>query len=168
MKKIAVIGTHSVGKSTLCYRLAYEAKRIGESVHIVQERIRFSPCPINEKMTQGTCIWACTNQISKEIEASQRGFDRIICDRSPIDTFAYARYNNLPIALDLEAYALQWLHSYHTIYFVRPALNHSPSEDGIRDTNPTFIREIDRILCEMLNTQSKPFITLTSEDIFGD
>lgn len=165
MKKIAVIGTHSVGKSTFCYKLALEAKRLGESVHIVQERVRFSPCPINEKMTQDTCYWACTNQISKEIEATQRGFSIIICDRSPLDTFAYARYNNIRFSSHLEAFATAWLRTYDTIYFIRPSLNHIPSEDGIRSTNTHFINSIDIMIKELLDISDYPYITVFSNEI---
>lgn len=168
MKKIAVIGTHSVGKSTLCYKLALEAKQLGESVHIVQERVRFSPCPINEQMTLDTCYWACANQISKEIEAAQRGFSIIICDRSPIDTFAYAKYNNIRYSLHLESFATSWLRTYHAIYFVRPSLNHLPCEDGIRNTDTKFINSIDSVLKELLDISDYPYITVFSDEILRD
>lgn len=166
MKKIAVTGTHSVGKSTLCYSLALEYKKLGESVHIIQERVRFSPLPINTKMTLDTCIWACTNQISKELEAAQRGFSVIISDRTPLDTFAYAKFNNLAPIPELENFAIRWLNTYNEIYFVRPSLNHRPATDGIRDTDLHFIRSVDEILADLLGNHPNIKQILTAEDIF--
>lgn len=166
MKKIAVMGTHSVGKSTLCYQLALEAKKLGESVHIVQERVRFSPCPINTHMTLDTCYWAAANQISKEIEAQQKGFSRIICDRSPLDTFAYARYNNIHYSSYLEDFARTWLRTYSCIYLVHPSPDHIPSEDGIRSTDEKFIKCIDAIITQMMDETDIPYIPLSSKEIF--
>lgn len=147
MKKFACIGTHSVGKSTLCYQLAEKHKRQGKSVHIIQERVRFSPFPINQSMKIETAIWACTNQMSKELEASTRGFDVIISDRSPFDPFVYSEHFNImtPEAEILRKYAIEWMNSYDGVYFVRPDLDHVPLEDGVRSTDKEFIQHIDEI-----------------------
>jgi nicotinamide riboside kinase len=145
MKKIACIGTHSVGKSTLCYQLAERGKRAGENVHVIQERVRFSPFPINADMVYETAIWACCNQISKELEAQQKGFSLIICDRSCYDPFIYARHNNLrhPIESSIEKLAMDWLQSYDEVYFVRPRKEHVALSDGVRSTDKDFIFDID-------------------------
>jgi len=47
--KIAFIGTHGVGKTTLCYDLAAVLKRRGLDTDIVKEVARLSPLPINRK-----------------------------------------------------------------------------------------------------------------------
>ena len=47
--KIAFIGTHGVGKTTLCYELAGVLKRQNVHVDIVKEVARLSPLPINQK-----------------------------------------------------------------------------------------------------------------------
>lgn len=166
MKKIACVGTHSVGKSTLCYKIAHEYKIIGESVHIVQERVRFSPFPINTQMTKETAIWACCNQISKELEASVRGFSIIISDRSPLDTFAYARWNNIDPLEELEVYAMEWMKTYDEIFFVRPDLDHTPFNDGIRSTDMDFILGVDRHLQDLLAIDNLPIKQITTRQIF--
>ena len=165
MKKIACIGTHSVGKSTLCYKLALEYKLLGESVHIIQERVRFSPFPINQNMTAETAIWAATTQIAKELEAAQRGFSILISDRSPLDTFAYAEYFNLDIPLDLKDFALEWLKTYDEIFFVRPDVGHSPYNDGIRSTDMGFILAVDARLENLLDP-ALPVKNVTTKEIF--
>jgi nicotinamide riboside kinase len=167
MKKIACIGTHSVGKSTLCYKLALEYKMLGESVHIIQERVRFSPFPINNDMTIETAIWASTTQIAKELEAAQRGFSIIISDRSPLDTFAYARYFQLDLPEELESYALTWLKSYDEIFFVRPDTGHTPFNDGIRSTDMEFILAVDLQLENLLySIEDLPINSVTTKEIF--
>lgn len=166
MKKIACVGTHSVGKSTLCYQLAEEAKRDGKSVHIIQERVRFSPFPINDEMNAETAIWACTNQISKELEASTRGFDLIISDRSPLDTFFYARYFDLIIPYPLENFAKRWTNKYDKIYFVRPDSDHVPSSDGVRSTDYKFMHCVDLFFDEYFCQYPGEIQTITTKEIF--
>lgn len=167
-KKIACIGTHSVGKSTLCYQLAENGKRAGESVHVIQERVRFSPFPINQDMVYETAIWACTNQISKELEAQQKGFSLIICDRSAFDSFFYANYNNLshPLSLEFEEMSFKWLQTYDEIYFVRPRKDHVALEDGIRCTDSLFVIGIDQLFSKILEKNKIPVKTIYTDEIF--
>ena len=168
-KKIACIGTHSVGKSTFCYQLAEKHKKVGDSVHIIQERVRFSPFPINESMKHETCLWACTNQVSKELEAFTRGFHTIICDRSIFDPFIYAKYFNLTqdnLNL-LEKFAIEWFNTYSEIYFIRPDLNHLPQDDGTRSTDIAFINSVDKLFEETIETYKIKTTTIYTSDIFS-
>jgi hypothetical protein len=119
-------------------------------------------------MTVETAIWACCNQISKELEASVRGFSVIISDRSPVDTFAYALYFNLDMKLleDLGAYAIEWMKTYDEIYFVRPDTDHTPFNDGIRSTDMEFILGVDVHLENLVDFQNWPIKQLTTKEIF--
>ena len=165
-KKIACIGTHSVGKSTLCYQLAEKAKRAGENVHVIQERVRFSPFPINEKMVYETAIWACTNQISKELEAHQKGFSLIICDRSALDPFFYADYFELIPNKTIQRMATQWLQTYDELYFVRPRQDHLPTADGVRSTDLEFVKSIDRLFAQFIFSSGTKVKTIYTDEIF--
>jgi len=49
--KIAFIGTHGVGKTTLCFDLASRLKRLDMGVDIVKEVARGCPLPINRETT---------------------------------------------------------------------------------------------------------------------
>ena len=49
--KIAFLGTHGVGKTTLCFDLASRLKRLDMSVDIVKEVARSCPLPINQDTT---------------------------------------------------------------------------------------------------------------------
>ena len=46
--KIAFIGTHGVGKTTLCYDLAAALKKRDLTVELVREVARECPLPINQ------------------------------------------------------------------------------------------------------------------------
>jgi thymidylate kinase len=124
MNKIAVIGSHGAGKSTLCYQLASYYKSIGKNVDLVQERIRFSPFPYNENMKEETALWAYHAQVARELESQAKGFDTIICDRTAFDCLIYARYWNIatPMLDATKKMGLEWMKSYNTIFFVYPDL----------------------------------------------
>jgi len=145
IQKVACIGTHGVGKSTFCYQLAKQFKSQGRNVHIVQERVRFSPFPINTGMSVETAIWASANQVSKELETSQRGFDVIICDRSSYDTFMYAAYFKLesPTLAATQKMAEAWLSTYDAFYWIRPDME--AHDDGVRSTDIDFINGVDKL-----------------------
>jgi len=49
MIKLAFIGTHGVGKTTLCYDLGALLKKRGLHVDLVKEVARLSPLPINRR-----------------------------------------------------------------------------------------------------------------------
>ena len=49
--KIAFIGTHGVGKTTLCFELAALLKKRDRVVEMVREVARFCPLPINRDTT---------------------------------------------------------------------------------------------------------------------
>ena len=50
--KIAFIGSHGVGKTTLCYDLAARLKRQDRAVDLVKEVARRCPLPINRDTTE--------------------------------------------------------------------------------------------------------------------
>lgn len=49
--KLAFIGSHGVGKTTLCYELAARLKRQDRNVELVMEVARRCPLPINRETT---------------------------------------------------------------------------------------------------------------------
>jgi nicotinamide riboside kinase len=167
--KVACIGTHGVGKSTFCYQLAKLFKSQSKNVHIVQERVRFSPFPINTGMSVETAIWASANQVSKELEASQRGFDVIICDRCTYDTFMYAQYFNLnaPTLTATRKMAEAWLETYDSFYWIRPDME--PHDDGVRSTDLTFINGVDTLFeREVYPLVSAKTQILYTSDVFSE
>jgi hypothetical protein len=67
--KVAFIGTHGVGKTTLCFDLAARLKRLDMNVDIVREVARHCPLPINRDTTLEAQAWILHTQIAQEIAA---------------------------------------------------------------------------------------------------
>ena len=146
--KIAFIGTHGVGKTTLCYDLAGVLKKHFASVDIVKEVVRSCPLPINLETTLAAQSWILHTQIAMEI-ASAAAHQVVICDRSVLDNYAYLR---AAASADpaLDALVDYWMGTYD--YLFKVPLGFALRGDGIRDLDRAFQRGIDegvdRLLAE--------------------
>ena len=69
--KVAFVGTHGVGKTTLCFDLAAQLKRLDLGVDLVKEVARRCPLPINEATTPDAQAWILHTQIAEELEVAQ-------------------------------------------------------------------------------------------------
>lgn len=146
--KVAFIGTHGVGKTTLCFDLAALLKRQDIHVDIVKEVARLSPLPINQKTTLEAQLWILTTQVAEEIRSAAH-HRVVVCDRSVLDNYAYMVFacgRQKPI----ERFVDFWLKSYDLLFKVPLALGPA-SEDGVRDTDEFFVREIDQLVKQMLD-----------------
>ena len=88
MVKLAFIGTHGVGKTTLCFDLGAVLKKRGLHVDLVKEVARLSPLPINRKTSLEAQMWILTTQIAEEIRSAAH-HEVVVCDRSVLDNYAY-------------------------------------------------------------------------------
>ena len=140
--KVAFVGTHGVGKTTLCFDLAAQLKRLDLGVDLVKEVARRCPLPINEGTTLDAQRWILHTQIAEEIEASA-DYEVVICDRSVLDNYAYlvARVGRRP---ELDPLVRDWVRGYHALFKV-PVLD-APTFDGKRAVSVGFQQEIDTII----------------------
>jgi nicotinamide riboside kinase len=144
--KIAFIGSHGVGKTTLCYDLASALKRQGASVDIVKEVARLSPLPINRQTSVDAQTWILMTQVAEEIRSASQN-DVVVCDRSVLDNYAYmvlACGRQKPI----ERFVDHWMRTYDLLFKVPFA--GAASADGVRDTDEFFIRSIDELVDTLL------------------
>src|ERR1700712_2452954 len=86
--KVAFIGSHGVGKTTLCYGLAARLKARDLAVEVVHEVARRCPLPINEETSVAAQEWILHTQIAEELVAQAR-YPVVICDRSLLDNYVY-------------------------------------------------------------------------------
>ena len=93
--KIALIGTHGVGKTTLCFELAALLKRRHYDVEVVREVARRCPLPINEETTAAAQEWILHTQIAWEIEECA-SHELVLCDRSALDNYCYMVHTVAP------------------------------------------------------------------------
>lgn len=144
--KIAFIGSHGVGKTTLCYGLAARLKIRDVAVEVVHEVARRCPLPINEETSVAAQSWILHTQIAEELVAQVR-YPAVICDRSILDNYVYlllARGRQEP----LEALVEAWTRGYDLLVHV--PIVEQPSPDGVRSANPAFQRAVEERLAREL------------------
>jgi predicted ATPase len=154
--KIAFIGTHGVGKTTLCYDLAALLKRQALNVDVVKEVARLSPLPINRKTSLESQTWILMTQVAEEIRSASQ-HDVVICDRSVLDNYAY-----LALACGrqraIERFVDYWMKTYDLLFKV-PLSGETPP-DGVRDTDEFFVRSIDELVDALLREKGLAYETL--------
>jgi thymidylate kinase len=138
--KIAFVGTHGVGKTTLCYELAAWMKKREARVDMVREVARRCPLPINRETTLDAQSWILHTQIAEEIALANEQ-DVVVCDRSVLDNYAYLVHRLGPQSV-LDELVSHWMKTYTHLFKV--PIVAVPSFDGVRDTNRTFQDAIDQ------------------------
>jgi len=147
--KIALVGTHGIGKTTIAYELGGAIKRRGKTVELLTEIARECPFALNDQASREAHQWIIARQVQLEIEKSMRA-DVLICDRSVLDNFAYyARLYGMigPQPEALINYCRMWMSTYDLL--VRLPIIEPLADDGFRSTDEKFQLEIDQ-LCDRL------------------
>lgn len=141
--KLALIGTHGVGKTTLAYEICSLFKRSGENVEIVTEVARHSPFPVNAATTFDGQLWILHAQIAAELDASRRA-PHVVCDRSVLDNYCYL-VNKFGRQPQLESWLAWWMYTYDLFAGVPPLAGQLQS-DGFRSDDVSFQRRIHDLL----------------------
>ncbi len=151
--KLAFIGTHGVGKTTLCYDLAAVLKRQGINVDMVKEVARLSPLPINRKTSLDAQTWILTTQVAEEIRSAAQ-HEVVVCDRSVLDNYAYLTFA-CGRQRAIEKFVDYWMKSYALLFKV--PISGQAAADGVRDTDEFFMRSIDQMVETLLDEKKLPF-----------
>ncbi len=161
--KLAFVGTHGVGKTTLCFDLAAQLKRLDLGVELVKEVARRCPLPINEETTIDAQSWILHTQVAEELAAGAR-YEVVICDRSVLDNYAYlvARTGRRP---DLDPLVDSWIRGYDALFKV-PVLD-APSFDGTRAVSRSFQTEIDAVIDQLVKQFGVNVMPLDPDDRDG-
>ncbi len=144
--KIALVGSHGVGKTTLCYELAARLKRQDRVVELVTEVARRCPLPINRDTTLQAQAWILHTQVAAELAAEAEG-EIVICDRSVLDNYAYL-VHQVGRRPAYDAMIGDWIGSYDAL--VKVPIIDPPSFDGRRDVSLDFQHDIDRTIDALL------------------
>ena len=145
--KLALIGTHGVGKTTLAYEICSRMKKAGENVELVAEVARRSPFPVNAATTLEGQLWILHAQIAAELDAS-RNAANVVCDRSVLDNYCYL-VNKFGRQPQLETWLAWWMQTYDLLVGV-PLLAAEIEPDGFRSEDRAFQRRIHQLLNELL------------------
>ena len=158
--KVAFIGTHGVGKTTLCYELAGALKRDDINVDLVKEVARLSPLPVNRQTSLEAQTWILSAQVAEEIRSASR-HPVVLCDRSALDNYAYMAFScgrQKPV----ESFVRWWMKTYDLLFKV--PIVEAPSPDGFRDTDEFFMRSIDALVDTILRELKIPHETLPASE----
>jgi nicotinamide riboside kinase len=150
--KLAFIGTHGVGKTTLCYDLASVLKRQGINVDVVKEVARLSPLHINRKTSLEAQMWILATQMAEEIRSGSQ-HDVVVCDRSVLDNYAYMMFA-CGRQKAIERFVDYWMKTYDLLFKV--PISGSAAADGVRDTDEFFMRNIDTLVDTLLTEKKVP------------
>jgi hypothetical protein len=150
--KLALIGTHGVGKTTLAYEICSLLKKAGQNVELVTEVARHSPFPVNAATTLEGQLWILHAQITAELEASRRA-PHVIADRAVLDNYCYL-VNKFGRQPQLEAWLAWWMDTYSLLVGVPPA-EEGIQSDGFRSEDRAFQQRIHDVLGELV--ASAPF-----------
>ena len=157
---MAFIGTHGVGKTTLCYGLASRLKRRDISLEVVHEVARRCPLPVNEETSHASQSWILHTQIAEEAVAAAR-YPVVLCDRSVLDNYVYM-LNAVGPRDELEPLVNHWGATYDLLVRV-PAIER-PTVDGFRSPDPAFQRLIEERLDDEIKTRGFKALFLDPTD----
>jgi hypothetical protein len=155
--KLALIGTHGVGKTTLAYELCSLLKKSHHNVELVTEVARQSPFPVNAATTIEGQLWILHAQIAAELDAGRRA-PHVITDRAVLDNYCYL-FNKFGRQPQLEPWLAWWMNTYTVLVGVPPFAAEIPA-DGFRSEDRVFQQRIHELLIELLS--SAPFDQLRS------
>jgi nicotinamide riboside kinase len=158
--KVAFIGSHGVGKTTLCFELAALLKRRNVDVEMVREVARSCPLPINRDTTVEAQEWILHSQIRFEIEAMAK-HDMVLCDRSVLDNYCYMVHAGGSSTV-WERMLDHWVPTYDLLVHVPICAR--PTYDGVRAIDPRFQEQIDLLLDGMISARGLCPMRLSSSN----
>lgn len=156
-RKIAFIGTHGTGKTTLAHDLVAALKKARIDADFLGEIARKCPFPINENTTKKSQIWIILQQIIQELECEDKS-EILVCDRSVFDGYCYY-VNKFGRNRALEPLVLKHIKTYDYIVKV-PIRRGFLKKDKVRSTTKTFQRRIDILINKLLKKLKIKCLTL--------
>jgi len=159
MIKVALIGTHATGKSTICHELVAELKKkrvIAEYLGEIARDAQKAGFRLNEDTTQDSQRWILHTQIARELEFLARpDVDVLVCDRSALDNYVYfvKQFGHDEV---LDIIVNEHMQTYAHLFKVPINLNYL-TPDNVRSINPVFQRKIDSLLDRELRKRKIDF-----------
>jgi nicotinamide riboside kinase len=174
MKKIAITGTHGVGKTTLAHQICVALKERNVNVTIIEEKARSCPFPINESASTDTEVWMVHSQIRAELQAKAKKYEAAVIDRCSLDAIVYWHDRNTPHAYFelLRNAAIQWVKTeYDQIILIEPSSDTDHfAVDAVRDSSIIYrnrIRDVFRSYMDALEDEIKDkLVRIESDEIF--
>lgn len=163
MIKIALCGTHGIGKTTMLFKLAYLLKQRGYNVHIINETARSCPLPINKDATLETQKWILGKQLITEsiLEYKKDKIDFILCDRSILDIFIYSLMIDKSYANSILPLMKYHMKTFNLIFYLQKDDSHFRN-DGERCFDSDFRNRINDLFLKTIMKYNIPAIKIES------
>jgi thymidylate kinase len=159
--KIALIGTHGIGKTTIAHGIVYNLKQGGFDVSFLDEIARRCPFSINEETTKKSQIWMILTQIISEMELEEK-CDILVSDRSVIDYYVYY-VNKFGRSNFLEQIVKAHIKTYN-LFLKIPLNKNFLKKDKLRSLNKQFQIDIDKKFDEILKFLNVKYINLKENE----
>lgn len=159
--KIAFIGSHGTGKTTLVHELIYKLKEKGINVDYCEEVSRRCPLEINENAKTQTQRWILSKQITEETEKREK-CEVLICDRSILDTYSY-ECALLGRRKNWENYIEDYLKTYNLLIKV-PIKEELLKSDGVRSTDKKFQKDVEKEIAKNLKRFNQKYIEFKGKE----
>jgi len=153
--KIGICGTQGTGKSTEAYELClnYKKKHPDKTVGLFLEAVVHCPLEKDKVATQESELWMFGKQLEHEIYMSTK-YDVVICDRTILDAIPYTRllgYDDC--ANGMTQIAKAYINTYDDIIFKLCRYNDHCHDDGFRDTDKTYRKQIEDGFIELFSRE---------------
>ncbi len=139
----------------------YSKLKNQKDITIIHEVARICPFKLNKDTTFEAQIWILLEHLRQETEKAGHKF--VISDRSLIDNYMYmirAFPEKSKIFLDIVIESSK----YYDYIFKTVSKDVEIKEDGFRDTDPEFKKDIDNLLKNFMNEHNIDYIKIPSED----
>lgn len=166
MKKIALCGTHGIGKTTALYRIAYTLKKYGYNVHTINETARSCPLPINKEATIDTQKWILGKQLmlESELQYKKDKIDFILCDRSILDVFIYGFLIDPDFSKSIEPLMKEHMKTFDLILHLQKDDSHFRN-DGERCIDSHFRNKINQLFLETIKIYEIPVVRIKLDEL---
>lgn len=160
--RIAITGTHGVGKTTFITDLVDSLRKAGKEVTLINEVARtliakgFKITPLSE--------YGIVHYMKEylELERKAKG-EFIISDRSLLDLYSYITVDKSPkirkVYLDLIREVWQMEKDRYDIYFYIP-IEFPMEQDGARSANEKYRQAVDRQIVRFLQQNGLKYVSI--------
>jgi len=168
--KIALSGTHNVGKTSLAYSLVGALKEKGVHAVVGSETVRMCPLPTGTETSNSVDAetWIMGKQFIDEIEFEKK-YPVVVCDRSMLCIYAYFLWNlerepamkGKPGVNIVDHMFKNWISTYDYIFKLPISTQTKLSDDGFRSTAKDWQKEIEEIIDRIIEENNiKTFVIL--------
>lgn len=170
--KIGFTGSQGTGKTTLAKSLLKE-KDFADFTFVpsTARRGEKEGFTVNRDADPLSQLLTTVGRITAEYETSATA-SHTISDRTPLDSLAYTTYQFNSVWTDFNSkyywevsYKLVEKHmkDYDFIFYFPPYW--APKDDGLRDPDPGYQKDIDHLVFELLDTMGVAYFTMPEETV---